>query len=470
MLNNLPDEILLKVFSDLRNKDLINVSEVSKRTFSVATDPTLWRDFNFKESFSTEKQINLLRLPRFRKLKSFEISNTDINGELDESPDYSVDNIQEILKLLIGINLEVVTFRMFDFKEIDPKILSEVVRNTTSVRLEANSLGDLSENQLLQILINIPGGKVKNLQVNHVNFYNICPSKVAKAINSLEAYSSEFCLYSPEQISKIFLEISVETKLKTFSCSSHTRSFLRSVEPGILSEALNNLENLFIGSEGGSFSSEQMFEFFLKMSQKTRLQRICLMGPDNPGSPLLQTIPANILSGAIQKLEAFVAPELLFSPGQTKCILDAISMESSRMKRIDLGSTNRPTLTNVEFESLRKIVSKVEDNTFKSLIQIKIIETYNETIRSLREEVQRKIEEAQKNQIRIENLRRRKHKEIMKMLHFKVDRAITRGKIQLPSKSASYNRFKAKSSAKRSSKPRLHVKVISKTSNIMLFS
>ena len=79
-------------------------------------------------------------------------------------------------------------------------------------------------------------------------------------------------------------------------------------------------------------------------------------------------------------------------------------MESSRMKRIDLGSTNRPILTNVEFESLRKIVNKIEDNTFKSLIQIKIIETYNETIRSLREEVQRKIEEAQKNQIRIDCL------------------------------------------------------------------
>ena len=469
MLNNLPDEILLKIFSVLKNKDVINVSEVSKRTFSVATDPNLWRDFNFRESFSTEKKMNLLRLPRFRKLKSFEITNTDINGELDENPDYSVENIQEILKLLIEIDLEVVTFRMFDFKEIDPKILSGVVRNTTCVRLEANSLRDLTEIQLLQILENIPGGKVKNLQVNHVNFYNICPSKVAKAIISLEAFSSEFCLYSPEQVGKMFLEMTGETKLKTFSCYSHCRSFLSSVEPRILSTALNNLKYLFIGSESSNFNSEQMFDFFLKMSQRTRLQRVGLMGPDNPGSPLLQTIPADILSGAIQRLEAFVAPELHFSPGQTKSILDAIAMESSRMKRIDLGSTIWPTLTNLELGSLRKIVNKIEGNTFRSLIQIKIIETYNETIRSLKQEVLRKQEEAQVTLHMIEKMRRRKHLEIMKVLHIKVNRAVTKGKIPLPSKSASYNRFKAKTTAKRSSKPRLHVKVISKKNNVMLF-
>ena len=425
MLNNLPDEVLLQIFSNLKNQDLINVSEVSKRIFSVASDPTLWRDFNFRESFSTEKKMNLLRLPKFRKLKSFEITNTDINGELDENPDYSVDNIQEILKLLIEIDLEMITFRMFDFKKIDPKILSGVVRNTKSVRLEANSLRDLTESQLLQILINIPGGKVRNLQVNHVNFYKICPSKVAKAINSLEAFSSEFCLYSPEQINRMFLEMTGETKLGTFSCYSHCRNFLRSVEPRILSAALNNLEYLFIGSEGGSFSSEQMFEFFLKMSQRTRLQRVGLMGPDNPGSSLLQTIPANILSGAIQRLEAFVAPELHFSPGQTKSILDAIAMESSRMKRIDLGSTNWPTLSNVELGSLRRIVNKIEGNTFKSLVQVKIIETYNETIRSLKEEVLRKQEEAQETLHMIEKLRRRKHLEIMKVLHIKVNRAVT---------------------------------------------
>ena len=100
---------------------------------------------------------------------------------------------------------------------------------------------------------------------------------------------------------------------------------------------------------------------------------------------------------------------------------------------------------------------------------LEVIETYNKTIRSQKQEALRKQEEAQVTLHMIEKMRRRKHLEIMKVLHIKVNRAVTRGKIQLQPKYASYNRFKAKTTAKRSSKPRLHVKVISKKNNVMLF-
>ena len=109
MFEFMPDEILLRVFNNLNHKDLINVSEVSRRFFSIATDPTLWRSFYIGELFSTEEQIKLLGLPRFQKLKCFEISNTDINGERDEDPDYTTENMNKILKLLADIDLEKVT-------------------------------------------------------------------------------------------------------------------------------------------------------------------------------------------------------------------------------------------------------------------------------------------------------------------------------------------------------------------------
>ena len=465
MFEFLPNEILLRVFTNLNHKDLKSVSQVSRRIFTIATDPSLWREFYIGELFSTEEQIKLLGLPRFQKLKSFEISNTDINGEPDEDPDYTAENMNKILKLLTEIDLEIVTFRMFDFKGIDQKLLSEVVRNTKIVRLEANRHRDLAENQLLEILENIPGGKVRYLQFDHVDFYNICPSKVARAINGVDAFASEYCVFTPEQVYKIFQEMSGDTKLKIFSSSYHVRSFLSSVAPRMLALALNNLEYLYLGSEGGNLSSEQMFEFFLQMSNETRLQRVFLTGPDSPGSPLLQTIPANILSGAIHQLEAFVAPQLLFSPGQTKSVMETIAMETSSIKRIDLGSTTAPTLSNIELATLRKIMNKIENNAFKFLVQNKVIETYDETIRGLREEL-REREETQVELNRMRRQLRRQSEEITRRLHVRVqrlvDRAVTRGKIQRPSKSASYNRFKAKASSKKTLKQKLHVKIIKK--------
>ena len=430
MIEFLPNEILLIIFSNLESKDLINVSEVSRRFHSIATDPLLWRHFNIGELFSIEEQINLLRLPRFQKLKSFELNNSDINGEVD--PNYTIENINNILKLLGDMDIEMVTFRMFDFRGLDPKLLSEVVTDTKSVRLEANTLGDLEEEQLVEILENIPGGSIKYLQLDHVVLYNICPKKLARAINSLEALYCEYCFYSPEQLSEMFRDMSEDTKLSIFSC--RTTTSLSSLAPATLAQALNNLE-----CEAANFSAEQMSELFLQMSTETRVSSMFLAGPDTPESPLVQAIPANVLSSALGQLEEFSAPQLEFTPAQIKTVLDIVATESSKLRRIDLGSTHQPPLANMDLGTLRKVIYKIENNAFKLLIQDKVIELYDETIWSMREELRAKKQEL--------------------CVSRRGQGVVTRGRLQLPSKHASYHRFKARASSKRTMKPRIHVKI-----------
>ena len=163
------------------------------------------------------------------------------------------------------------------------------------------------------------------------------------------------------------------------------------------------------------------------------------MSRPTPESPLVQAIPASVLSSALGQLEEFSAPQLEFTPAQIKSVLDIIAPESSKLKRIDLGSTHQPPLANMDLGTLKKVIYKIENNAFKLLIQDKVIELYDETIWSMREELRAKKQEL--------------------CVSRRGQWVVTRGRLQLPSKHASYHRFKARASSKRTMKPRIHVKV-----------
>ena len=56
-LEDLPDEILLKIFKNLEVKDILRCGQMSKRIRAISTDESLWEKIN-------------LRLVSFRLLKS----------------------------------------------------------------------------------------------------------------------------------------------------------------------------------------------------------------------------------------------------------------------------------------------------------------------------------------------------------------------------------------------------------------
>ena len=103
-LEDLPDEIILTIFSFLDKKDLNLASLVSKRTYNISQDCSLWLKINFyKKKLTTAllekvlingcKYLSLqhatlegnMRLKKPTSLKSLDISNCDANqGVLDE--------------------------------------------------------------------------------------------------------------------------------------------------------------------------------------------------------------------------------------------------------------------------------------------------------------------------------------------------------------------------------------------------
>ena len=96
MFQTLPTETFIEIFRNLSHRELLKVSEVSKRFYDVATDTSLWKNFDISQR-SLDDKTKILRLSRCKKLKTLEL--TDSDG--------GVNN--EILQILMKINLEKLT-------------------------------------------------------------------------------------------------------------------------------------------------------------------------------------------------------------------------------------------------------------------------------------------------------------------------------------------------------------------------
>ena len=375
-IQHLPNETLLHICEYLSHKDLNNVSVVSRRFYEVATDPNLWKYFQSSRS-SLNYKIRMLDLPRFRKISSFNLSNpTVISNEI------CLNQIQEVLKSIAELNLNNLHFELFNFRGINKQLFLNVVLNTQSVRLEANNHGDLEKQQLAELVEKIAGSKLKHLQFDHMDFFKIDPKDVGNAINSLESFSSEFCIFRSNQVKEIFRQMSEEpTKMKSLkflsSSSYNMMSCLDRVPSLDLASGVNKLESLYLGSEFGNINADQLFETFTQMSVKTNLKRVHLLGPDSDD---IRAVPAETLAEAVSKLEEFIAPRLEFSLAQMKCVLIAVSKESSKIRKLDLGSTYGPRLRKVDIGTLMKVMNKTEMNDFKLLMIMRSIESRNDQV------------------------------------------------------------------------------------------
>ena len=377
MFKTLPHEIIFEIFKNLNHTDLLNASLVSKRFYETATNSNLWRDFDISERSLGDK-IHLLRLSRFQKLKTLTITSTTCNcGDAENLGKKE----NEILELLMGIDLEEIKLRRFNFESIDKELLANVISKTKIVRLNAH--GDLELDKLIEIMDKIPGGKIQDLQLEHVDFAEVDSRKVSKAINSLQVFCSDFCYFEQSQILETFEEMSLETNLRKLFL--HT-DFLKNVPAKILSKALNKLELLCLVSKEDSMTSEQMMQFFKDMSQQTHLQKLVLTLPDAKEGSLI-SVPADILNKAVSKLDVLIAPRLRFTESQIKAVFQNIATDKSKkIRHINLGSWLEPQFSLVDLTTLRAVMNKIQNNDFKLLLQIKNIEMSIEELQKLQEE------------------------------------------------------------------------------------
>ena len=361
MLHNFPDEVILMIFQNLKFKDLINVSEVSKRFQKLGTDPSLWEDYDLSRRSLCEK-VALISLPRFQNLKSFECSSC-------KKMEFSSQDMNIFLEVMLKMSFVNVCFSgFFPWRRINDDLVADVITKTKRVKISPESEEDIGPDQLRKIFEKIPGGNIKELHLKKVHL-NLNPDLAAKAVNSLEKFDYSLCSHHPSVIQEIFVEMSDSTKLRSLTCEFRKTFSVDHIQPDILARALNNLESLKFENDSYVCLNLKVWELLFHgiANGQTMLQKIILNPASTNGLPLIKlfpSMPPSVLGKAINRLDTFIAPKLKFSTDQLVSILSGMKMESSKLQKIHLGKGQLST-DSVTMDTLKGVLNQINDNDLK---------------------------------------------------------------------------------------------------------
>ena len=213
-----------------------------------------------------------------------------------------------------------------------------------------------------EIIEKIPGGNIKELRLTSVDFSGMDSQTLAKSINKLKVFMPQYCFFDQSHIMEIIEEMLRETNLKKLCLPT---IILNSVPARILSEALNKMELLIL--YGPKISPEQMMEIFREMSGQTNLRSLTLDLPDS-----IVPLPADLITKAINNLTRFEAGKLNFSESQIMSLFHNIATnDSCRIRHLNL----RMIFRLVDLKTLRAVNNKLtEISDFKRCLSVKIVE------------------------------------------------------------------------------------------------
>ena len=78
-MEDLPDEVILRVFSNLKTKNLIQCGQVSKRIRTISCDISLWQKLDFSDmKLSTQ----LVKMILSRGCMDLDLNSAELNGNL----------------------------------------------------------------------------------------------------------------------------------------------------------------------------------------------------------------------------------------------------------------------------------------------------------------------------------------------------------------------------------------------------
>ena len=86
-LEDLPDEIILKILSNADLKDLISCGQVSKRTRNISQDGSLWVTVNLEKKIVKAEFLDMILI---KGCKNLNISNSTIIGSLSANMEYQL--------------------------------------------------------------------------------------------------------------------------------------------------------------------------------------------------------------------------------------------------------------------------------------------------------------------------------------------------------------------------------------------
>ena len=237
MLDDLPKEVIFEILQYLNFKDLNHVSVASKYLHSLATDPSLWRNFDFRRKCRTRNMevpiSSILALPRFQKLKRFSAPHSSqfLKDMRKWGFSSALVSIKQILDLertefnKIMENLQNMSLQEFVLGSIPPGADEELLLAVLSKSKKVILFKDLPDTLVRKFVESIPRSSLKSLHVtqySELNIKTINPKSLAVAINRLEEFQCdlESNFFTEEQKIAFQREMFFNTKLKVLKLSS----------------------------------------------------------------------------------------------------------------------------------------------------------------------------------------------------------------------------------------------------------
>jgi len=247
-INDLPNEIMMKIFLLLTPLELRTTMLVSKLWMVIAGDPTLWtwsvlmiNDMN---------DLKKLKNPRLQlRMKNIKVSECDHYGiwYRQHECQWKPKNLAALFRALLLIpSLTRIHYdELFAFfGYVEPKLLTSVLSRLEELKLlgEMHITSEQAEHFL--IAIDKKGTNLKKLELWNLPENDISPALYGSSLSNIKELMLSGQYENPKQLHAFFATIAEEVrplkKLSLSSCDIHN------LEPVILGKALNRLEEVII--------------------------------------------------------------------------------------------------------------------------------------------------------------------------------------------------------------------------------
>lgn len=306
-MDELPTEMLLKIFELLSYKDLMEVVLVSRRWRKLGETPKLWSS-----------------LPLIVNSKNMSLMPMILSSE----------RRKELKRLRIDATLS--------------KEVSQAIAEHPGLRILTLYTGEKKEtlNSLFNVICS-PGCQVSSLYVNFNTMCGVDGALLTEAVNKLETLEVRYTQLPKELAVGIFTALTEGGKLAKLYISGNN---LSGIDPGLLVKTVNKLETLEMNDT--KLTQEQTLRILTTVGEEGSMMTQLYISGHN-----LSGVDPDVLFKAVPKLKTLWASNTNLKQEQSVAILTSAVSENSRLIDLDIGTNN---LSSVEPQLLFKLVHKLE--------------------------------------------------------------------------------------------------------------
>jgi len=360
-LDDLPPEILNIILGFLKHGDLKNVARVNRKLYRAANNPKFWENFKFIHTDPANFKF-LLKLERFSQVKSLVIKRSvnrtkwSQNGpnlgiavlgtvvekfeELDLSGvDLTKKQIARLFDKLLASPLTVLKkLRIFcKFDSIPADVFGKSLSKIGEVDLGYHRINEPQQNSLFENMVQ--ESKMKRLILHDNIIPNLSPGLVANALKNLE----ELFLFglSESQTLALFEELATYSRMKVLTMDNKN---LKCVPPALLVKVVAGLEKIVFFDHLNDLQTTALFEEMARTKSKLKCIRL-----DGHG---MAKVKPTVFARALNTVEEVDISYANLTKAHKTALFEQMAQES-KVKKLNMMSIN---LSSVRAATLAKAV------------------------------------------------------------------------------------------------------------------